>query len=348
MQDNLAQMAASVRRVLDDSDLAAPEQASWEQLVELGWLLVPIPEDLEGLDFGIPGACVLLMELGRRLAAVPFLPAMLTVDALCQSNWKDRKQWLEGIIGGKHLATPLAECAIQVEQQRYLGMRLNGVAKAVQSANDAKYILVWSEESARIVLVSLAQPQVEVVSRRTWDSTRRFFDVRFDEAPCPARFVIAEGAHAKSLARRLRVFRDFALAADSLGGAIALLEMINDHLITRRQFGRPLALFQALKHRCADLKMLTVSAEATLWENLGRLGRTSDSSEAAKAALATKYLACAAYGKVAEEALQLYGGMAMAVEHPCHLFFKRAMLNRQIGHAEDCCEIKLADAFLAN
>ena len=80
-------------------------------LVELGWLLAGVPEELGGLGQGLAGACVLQIELGRRLAAVPFLPAALALDAVCQSTLADRAQWVERLTTGEYVAAPLAESA---------------------------------------------------------------------------------------------------------------------------------------------------------------------------------------------------------------------------------------------
>jgi len=122
-----------------------------------------------------------------------------------------------------------------------------------------------------------------------------------------------------------------------------------DYLGTREQFGRPLALFQALKHRCADLKTRTEAARALLLDSLDRLqaqgARALAGEEAGRAGRAARLLACDAYAVVAEEAVQLHGGIAMSEEHDCHLFFKRAMLNEHLGRAPASYEQGLADRY---
>jgi alkylation response protein AidB-like acyl-CoA dehydrogenase len=128
--------------------------------------------------------------------------------------------------------------------------------------------------------------------------------------------------------------------------------MTVEHLCTRKQFGRPLALFQALKHRCADLKTQLAAVQALLEDTLLGLQQYRDGPEAARAAALAaqkaKYLACNVYAKVTEEALQLHGGIGMAVEYPCHLFLKRSMLNEHLGAGEDDYTAAIADALLAD
>jgi alkylation response protein AidB-like acyl-CoA dehydrogenase len=164
------------------------------------------------------------------------------------------------------------------------------------------------------------------------------------------KLTLARGAAAQALTARVATQRDFALAAEAMGGANALLELTVDYLNTRMQFGRPLALFQALKHRCADLKALTAGAQALLSDSLDRMGvHTDDDGLAAGAELMgkqVKLLASAAYARVAEEALQLHGGIGMTSEHVCHLFLKRAMLNEHLGRAQDHYEADLAAQLL--
>jgi alkylation response protein AidB-like acyl-CoA dehydrogenase len=153
------------------------------------------------------------------------------------------------------------------------------------------------------------------------------------------------GVEAQALSRRLATHRDFALAADAAGGAAAALEMTVEYLKTRRQFGRPLALFQSLKHRCADLKMRVAAAEALLADHLARASAAPDSAEAETLGKAAKMFAAAAYATVTEEALQLHGGIGMTAEHACHLFLKRALLDEQLGR--DCnYALEVADAAL--
>ncbi len=144
--------------------------------------------------------------------------------------------------------------------------------------------------------------------------------------------------------------RDFGLAAESVGGAAALLEMTVEYLQTRQQFARPLAMFQALKHRCADLKALTEAAGALLQNSLtravGQDGHWKPAPEAVRAGKAARQLACKAYARVAEESLQLHGGIGMTSEHDCHLFLKRAMLNEHLGRAPGSYEEGLAAGLL--
>ncbi|MDP9142788.1 MAG: acyl-CoA/acyl-ACP dehydrogenase [Pseudomonadota bacterium] len=342
MSAELNELRDSARQVLGELGIAADESRSWPHFIELGWLLVAVPEELGGLGQGTAGACAFHAELGRSLATASYASAMLAIDAVCQSVIADRASWIERLTTSEYAATPLASGALVLQART-----LSGLLSAVPSADRASHVLVTTADGALLALVPLAQAGIERIARPTWDATRRLYNLRFNVVSLDGALILAEGAAAQTLSRRIETLRDFALAADAVGGAEALLAMTVDYLQTRRQFSRPLALFQALKHRCADLKMLTVSAQALLQDKLSRLDGDSNDAAAVNMARIAKLHACKVYAQVAEEALQLHGGIGMTSEHACHLYLKRALLNEQLGQPGGSYELDIADAFLS-
>ena len=204
-----------------------------------------------------------------------------------------------------------------------LDARLSGVA----DADMASHVLVKLPDL--IALVPLDAPGVTVTERALWDESRRLFDVTVAGHALPADRVVARGDAARALAAEMRAELLLALAADSLGGAATALAMTVEYLKMRRQFDRPLAMFQALKHRVADLKTRVVAAEALLRTRAA----DTDANDAAMGAL--KALAGDVFSFVCEEAIQLHGGIGLTEEHQCHLYMKRAMLNLQLGGSAD-------------
>jgi alkylation response protein AidB-like acyl-CoA dehydrogenase len=353
MSAGLGELRDSARLVLNGLGLAADEQVSWAQIAELGWLMLSTPEELGGLGMGLAESCALHMELGRGLATAPFLPALLAIEAVCASAMPDKHVWLERLTTGEtYVAAALAEGALHATCDGDGKLHLSGTASAVPSADRASHVLVYAWDEPCVVLVPVMQTGVEVMAKPTWDRTRRLFEVRFTGVVIDDQLVLARGAAARLLASKLATQRDFALAAEAVGGAAVLLELTVDYLQTRHQFGRPLALFQALKHRCADLKALTEGAAALLQDSLARFGGRLDDAErvqdAELAGKAAKHIACAAYMTVAEEALQLHGGIGMTSEHVCHLFLKRAMLDEHLGRGQQRYEADLAASVLDN
>lgn len=345
MSVDLIELQESARQVLSGEEVSVQEDATWTQVAELGWLMVAVPEELGGLGMNAHGPVVLQTELGRKLSGAPYLPAVLAIEAFCGSNHAEREAWLERLMGGEFVAAPLADGSLNIESAGD-SFTVSGTAAAVQSADKAGHILVWSEQSQCIALVSLEQSGITVVPRNTWDETRRLFDVTFASAPVDAALVLARGDEAAALARRLATLRDFGLAADAIGAAGMLLEMTVEYLQTRRQFSRPLAMFQALKHRCADLKASVVGADALLQAHLAQCIEDLGGKQAEQMGEGVKLLACDMFRSVAEESLQLHGGIGMADEHPCHLFLKRALLSEHLGRGLSRYENDLAAVLL--
>lgn len=341
LNEYLNELKASARQVVEGEGTAAAEDTLWPLTVELGWLLTGVPEEADGLGLGVHGLSMLHTELGRGLAQVPFLSASLAVDAIVHSDAADKADLLARFTTGECATAPLADVSTLTFSDT-----LNGTLSVVPSADTATAVLVWGGDC--VALVNLDQAGVALAPRGTWDTTRRMFDVTFNNVALADQTVLARGDAATSLIARLQTLRDFGLAADSIGAAAGLLAITIEHLTTRVQFGRPLALFQALKHRCADMKTLIDAAEALLADSLARISDSQlaevDSQFLGKKA---KLVACTMFADVAEEALQLHGGIGMASEHPCHLFLKRSMLNEYLGSGDGKYELEIADRFLA-
>lgn len=346
MNPELIELRDSARPVLAGNGLAADEARSWPLVLELGWLLVSVPEADGGLGQGLAGASAFYTELGRWLNGAPYISAMLGIDAIRHAARSDQAAWIDRLTTRDFVTTPLADANLSLTNTAAGKPRLSGIATAVVSADRASHVLVCSADQSCVALVPLAQMGVEPTPRPTWDGTRRLFDVRFRDVELDGDLILARGAEARALARRLATHRDLALAADAVGGAGALLEMTVEYLQTRRQFGRPLALFQALKHRCADLKAQVCAAEALLADALSRIGDALASDEAERLGQGAKSFACAVYSRVAEEAVQLHGGIGMTAEHACHLYLKRALLDEQLGRGSGRYASAIADAFL--
>lgn len=291
---------------------------SWQQVAELGWLMIELDEAEGGLGLGAPASAAILFEQGRVLASAPLIPALLGIKAIAESTLPDRQNWIERICGGEYIPLNMLPARVSEGAQG----ALNGTIAGVFEADMARHVIARLADMC--LLIPLDAPGVTVTERPLWDESRRMFDVELTGfVPDPA-LVLAQNDAAGVLHDRILPTAQLALAADALGGANALLDLTVDYLKLRKQFGRPLALFQALKHRVADCKVRIAAAEALLWARAGQPDLTPVQAGALKA------LATQTYAEVAEEAVQLHGGIGLTQEHPCHLFLKRAFLNRTL------------------
>lgn len=296
MNMDRSELQDSARKAFGEAGLAPDTHTSWAKLTEMGWFMMTVPEAQGGLGMGREAMGVIHYELGRALLPGPAIAQMLVIEALAATGQDDL---LERAMGGEVMTTNLCNAL---------------------DADTASHILVVSDDS-----IALA-PLASFTHCITWDETRRLFNATASEQT-----LLAIGVEAAALANRLRAQFLFMLAADSLGGAEAALNMTIEYLKTRRQFDRPLAMFQALKHRVADLKIAHRAAEALLWDRAA--GEPSLAEMGALKAHCTT-----AYARIAEEAIQLHGGIGLTQEYPCHLFLKRAFLNCALGGDADYWE----------
>lgn len=296
MNMDRTELQDSARKAFGEAGLAPDTHASWAKLTEMGWFMMTVPESQGGLGMGREALGVIHYELGRALVPGSAIAQMLVIEALAVTGQNDL---LERAMGGEVMTTDLCNAL---------------------DADTASHILLVSDDSIALAPVGSFTHHV------TWDETRRLFNTSADE-----KILLASGADAAALAKRLRSQLLFMLAADSLGGAEAALSMTIEYLKTRRQFDRPLAMFQALKHRVADLKIAHRAAEALLWDRAA--GEPSLAEMGALKAHCTS-----AYARIAEETIQLHGGIGLTQEYPCHLFLKRAFLNCALGGGADYWE----------
>lgn len=295
----------SARKGLGGDGLAPSAELSWQRLVDMGWFALAVPEDMGGLGLGPEALAAVHIELGRALVPGSAIAQMAAIEVMCGlPTFAGQKALVAGAIAGERIGLSLA-------------LHEPGSLSCVADADLAKRVLIVAPD--RIALADIA----EVTARPTWDLGRRLFDVE------PAATTeLAEGTMAATFYERALSRVLLALAADAIGAAGAILEQTVDYLNTRRQFDRPLALFQALKHRMADMKIAATTAEALLWSlardgtGLGELGML-------------KTLATTAFRDVAEEAVQLHGGIGLTAEYPCHLFLKRSFLNAALAGDAD-------------
>jgi alkylation response protein AidB-like acyl-CoA dehydrogenase len=315
----LDELRAAAEKAFPRDALLPPRDPSWRQIAELGWLLIELDEASGGLGLGPAASTAILFEQGRVLASAPLIPALLGLHAIAASPaLAGRQGWIERICGGDYVPLNMLPARVAETAQGALSGTLGGVFEA----DMARHVVAGL--AGMYLLIPLDAPGVTVTERPLWDESRRMFDIELSGFVPDPQLILASGDRARALHDRISPAAQLALAADALGGATALLDLTIEYLKLRRQFDRPLALFQALKHRVADCKVRIAAAEALLWARAGQ-SQLSPLQAGALKALATQV-----YAAVAEEAVQLHGGIGLTQEHPCHRFLKRAFLNRTL------------------
>ena len=296
----------------------------WRSLsVDLGLAGLLVPEDRGGAGATAREAAVVLEELGRFVAPVPFLTsAVVATTALLQGD--DDETLGQLAAGGctAALVVPFSASATSFRPTvRADNGKLQGRVTSVVGALDADVLLVPVSTDAGVELhrVEASGTGVGVEPVVSLDMTRQLADIDFTGARSTQVTVAESGDAAVRDALELGAAL---LASEQLGVAQWCLDHTVSYLLDRKQFGRPVGGFQAIKHRLADLYVMVESAHAAA-RYAAATAADDDPDRRLAASVAQAYCSEVAV-KAAEECVQLHGGIGMTWEHPAHLYLKRA------------------------
>ena len=301
---------AALREAVRDFCRQHADASAWKRLTgELGLTGLAIDERYGGMGGGIAEVAVATEELGRVLLPVPYLSTalagiVLSETALSEGNPQAAAGLLPDLASGALTAGFVFTGDITVADGC-----LSGTAGNVLDGAEAGLFLVRAEGQLHAVRAADAT----VTAAGTLDQTRSQATVTFRDSPALA--TGADGDRAEELMRVL-------LAAESVAAAEHCLQVTVAYLKTRKQFGRPIGAFQALKHRCADLAVEVSSARATARAAVAAAG-FAQGDLGVLAPLAKRYCVDA-FWHVAAEMIQLHGGIGFTWEHEAHRYLKRA------------------------
>ncbi len=315
---------------LYDGDRGAVTSLWRSVAVDLGLAGLLVPEAAGGAGASAREAAVVLEELGRAVAPVPFLTSSVvatTVLLACPDTGTGAEPagpLLEGLAAGERtaaLVVPLSASAAALPEvtvragERGVTGRVTSVAGALEA--EALLVPVAVAGGVELHLVEAAAARLRPVV--SLDMTRQLADVELDAAP--SRVLAPAGAGERAVGQGLAVGAAL-LASEQLGVAQWCLDATVGYLGERRQFGRVVGGFQALKHRLADLYAAVESARAAARYAAATTAQGHPDSDVA-AAVAQAFCSDVAV-VAAEECVQLHGGIGMTWEHPAHLYLKRA------------------------
>ena len=305
----------SARELLDSAEEGRPP--FWAELAGLGWLGLHIDAEYGGSGFGLPELVVVVEELGRAVAPGPFVPTVIASAVLAARGSEEQKsRLLPGLADGSVTAAVGFGGEVGVDGDG----RAAGSAGVVLGAGMADLLLVFAGDD--VVLVEREREGVSVEVPANLDPTRRSGRVTLrDVAVAPSDVVPAARSTALALARTL-------LAAEAVGGASDCVETAVDYAKVRKQFGRTIATFQAVKHHCANMLVAAESAVATVWD--AARAASEDQEQFALIAATAAALALPAYVHNAELDIQVHGGIGFTWEHDAHLHLRRALALRAL------------------
>ena len=310
-----------VREYLDDP--AAWSRDLWKQMADLGWMALPFPEQYGGLGQSFLDLVLLLGELGRALAPVPFLSSVAWCGQiiLAHGNDEQRARWLPGIASGDRIA------ALALSEQPHGfggdsidmhaaesggGWVLNGEKRYVLDAPAADLFVVAAcvgDQNKWFIVEEGAR----VTPHTTYDLTRPVGTVTFKNAS-------GEPLETPLLHPGLQ-FATAALCAEMIGSAQKILDMTVEYSKQREQFGRPIGSFQAIKHKCAEMATELEAARAAAYYSCWAVA--TGAPDAPVSTHIAKSYCSDQLAHLAGEGVQGHGGIAFTWEHDMHLYLKR-------------------------
>ena len=316
---------ARVRAVLDDPAVSY-DKALWRDVAAQGWLGATIPEAHGGLGLGRVELCALAEELGRVLAPIPFASSVYVLaEALMLAGSPDQQaRHLPRIAAGELIGAiatsegpgALTRAALRA---RVVDGRLSGVKIPVTDGDVADLCIVLAAEGGRpgLYLVDLTGAGVVRDTLSTLDPTRGAAKLSFTDSPAE-RLGDDDGfALAEAIMDRAAVL----LAFEQLGAADRCLEMAKDYALGRMAFGRPIAGYQAIKHKLADMYVKNELARSNAY--FGAWALDAAAVELPLAAAAARVAASDAFWFASKENIQVHGGMGFTWQVDCHLYYRR-------------------------
>ncbi|HEX7353721.1 MAG TPA: acyl-CoA dehydrogenase family protein [Mycobacteriales bacterium] len=343
--------AGEVRRLMETE--RGYDEAVWTRMAQqLGLQGLAVPEQYGGSGCGPVEQAIAMEEMGRVLLCAPYLStAVLAAQAILSSHDPEAAtRYLPGICDGTTVATvAVAEDAAHdrspiLARPAGPAYRLDGHATFVLDGRNADLLLVPADgdDGPTLFAVSGDTPGLARRAVDTLDRTRKQAVIDLDDVA--AARVGRTGAAREILDRAVRAAA-VALAAEQVGGAQRCLDMSVDYAKSRRQFGRPIGSFQAVKHLCADMLLDVESARSAAYYAAWAAADGQD--DAVLAASLAKALCSEVYLRTAARTIQVHGGIGFTWEHDAHLYFRRAkstevMLGTPQEHRERSAALLLA------
>lgn len=361
LSDDRRMLKESLSRFLQDqyafetrNEIAGSEQGFsrelWGQMAELGLIGAMLPEEVGG--FGGEGFDVMTVmeELGRAIVVEPVLPtAVLGAGILADAGSDGQKALLENVISGELLLAfahgepesrySLSEVTCRAEQTDGHWI-LNGQKAVVLNGDTADKIIVSARTSGGDddedgITLFLIDADARGVSRRGYATVDggRAAEITLENVSVDAAAVVGETGKAFSVIERAVGRAILAVCAEALGAMDVAKDMTLEFLQTRKQFGVPLGKFQVLQHRMVEMCLEIEQARSATILAAGRMKEERAAREAALSA--AKNLVGRTARLVAEESIQMHGGIGMTWEYALPHFAKRlTMIDHMFGDAD--------------
>ena len=334
----------ALRRLRDERDENGFDKAVWNDMVEMGWTSLIIPENHGGLDFGYVGLGQVLEETGRTLTASPLVSSALlgTTTVLLAANESQKERLLPGLAAGQttislaideknnHQPFQINTTAIKTNQ----GYHLNGKKVFVLDGHTANQLIVVARtELATLNKDGLSLFLVDPTSQGVQIEKSLLMDSRMAATVTLKNVVVSEDAligvenEAGEIIEKILDIGRIGLSAEMVGSMQEAFERTVNYLKERHQFGVPIGSFQALQHRAAQMFGEIELCKSIVLKSLQAIDEGE--TNLALWASMTKAKVSETIQLVTNEAVQMFGGIGMTDDEEIGFFLKRARVAQQ-------------------
>lgn len=321
----------------------------WQRAAELGWASLLVPEELGGGSVsgdGVSDLALVAEQIGRTVAPGPLHPVSVVLAGLVEAP-AGHENTIEALVSGELVASwavyepnrpfaPLQTDSVQTMATRTdTGYRIDGVKDRVEAGAQSGALLVTAlcDGELRQFLIPTDSPGVSVTEQNSVDLVKRYARVQFDGVEVPDSAVVGTAEQTAAIIERQRQIALVLQCTEMVGILDAVLTMTHQWLLDRHSFGRPLASYQALKHRAADNKMWFEACRATTAGAIAAVATRSDDAPLL-VSVAKAYVAERA-PVILQDCVQMHGGIGVTWEHDLHLYLRRVTLYRAMYGSPD-------------
>lgn len=331
------------------------DRDGWRQGAELGWTSLLVPEDHGGGSVSGQGVVDLTLvadAFGRHVAPGPLGPTNVVAAAIANERAGAHAELLAGLLAGEQIATWCgAEHALGLDAvvatPTDAGHVLSGSSSPVEAAGQASSLLVTARTGDGLAqfVVPATSDGIEITSLVALDPVRRFARVDFTEVEVPRSAALAPAATVDAEVERQLLHALVVQSATMVGAAERTFEFTVEWAFDRYSFGRPLASYQELKHRFADMKMWLEASHA-LATTSAREVQVGDPG-AVETASATKAYVADRLTELMHDCVQMHGGIGLTTDHDLHLYLRRVVTERSLFGPPAVHRRRLADLAVA-
>ena len=333
------------RKLRDDNSSKCWDDSIWQEMVQLGWSGILVPEDFGGSDFGVAGISVIMQELGKTLTPSPLLAtAVLGVSTIkLLGSGEQKNMYLPKIVSGEitvalaidegsHHSPFNIETSAKLEGDNWV---LNGQKVFVIDGASADIILIVARTSGKAgesnglsVFVADKNSAGLEISRISTADCRNYANITMNDLSLNQNTLLGEVDVAGEIVEKVLDLGRIAIASEMLGNTEEAFEITVSYLKERKQFGVAIGSFQALQHRAAKMFCeieLTKSAVMAAMH-----AADENSNELERLASLAKFQAGETLHLVSNEAIQMHGGIGVTDEYDIGFYLKRARVAEQI------------------